>query len=124
MKNERTWVKENSFYLEDDNILYVIAVGEVDDETASACKEAILKLASTKEEKVNLLVDLNKAGKSSPEARSVWTSIGNNEKIGKVALFGLHPVARVLASFFMKMIAQNNLRFFNEKEKALEWFKE
>ena len=47
-----------------------------------------------------------------------------NEKIGKVALFGLHPVARVIAAFIMGITRKKDMRFFKSKEEALAWLKE
>ena len=47
-----------------------------------------------------------------------------DEKIGKVALFGLHPVARVIASFVMGVTKKEDMRFFRTKEEALAWIKD
>ena len=118
------WVGENRHYLGEDNILYVTVVGEVDEKVAIACREAAFKLMNIVEGKVNVLIDVNKAGKQSPEARKVWTELSEHEKFGKVALFGLHPVARVLASFVMGVSKKKDMRFFKTKEEALAWLKE
>jgi len=45
-----------------------------------------------------------------------------NEKIRKIAIWGLSPVARVIASFVMG-ISKKDIRFFNSEEKALSWLK-
>ena len=73
---------------------------------------------------MNVFIDLNKAGKGSPEARKIWKKLTENEKTGRVAFFGLHPVARVLASFTMGVSKNKDMRFFKTREEALEWLKE
>ncbi|MBE3122383.1 MAG: STAS/SEC14 domain-containing protein [Thermoplasmata archaeon] len=74
--------------------------------------------------KVNILVDLNQFGKASPESRKIFKEISEYEKTGKVAIFGTHPVARVLASFVMGITKKKDMRFFKTKEEAYAWLKE
>jgi len=50
--------------------------------------------------------------------------VSEYEKTGKVAVFGLHPVARVIASFVMGVSKNKDMRFFKAKEEALAWLKE
>src|SRR3989339_691083 len=63
------WVGESRFYLDEDNILYITSVGEFDDETAIANKKAFLKLLNMAKGNLKQLIDLNKSGKSSVQAR-------------------------------------------------------
>ena len=123
-KEREIWVGENRYYLGEDNILYITPVGEFDEEIALAVKEVMLKFFNMVEGKTNLLVDLNKAGKHSSEARKIVKEFTEHEKAGKVAVFGLHPVARVLASFIMGISQKKDMRFFKTKEEALAWLKE
>ncbi len=88
-----------------------------------ALNKAALELTNSIEGRVNVFVNLNKAGKSSPGARKIGSEFLSNEIFGKIAYFGLHPVARVLASFFMGMSKKKDMRFFKNKEKALSWLK-
>lgn len=117
-------VGESRHYLGDDNIVYVIAVGECDEKIANAHQELNIRFMDMVKGRTNFLIDLNRAGKQSPEARKLWKEIAEHEKIGKVALFGLHPVARVLASFVMSITKKGSQRFFKTKEEALAWLKE
>ena len=71
-----------------------------------------------------MLIDITKAKKQSPEARMTWKELSEHEKIEKIALFGLHPVARVLASFIIGQSKKKDMRFFKTKEEALAWLKE
>ena len=123
-KDREIRVGENRLYLGENNILYITNIGEIDEKTAIAIKEAVLNVANMVEGKVHTLTDLNKAGKTSPEARKVFKELAEQEKQGKVALFGMHPVARVLASFFMGISKKKDMRFFKTKEEALAWLKE
>ena len=123
-KDREIWVGENRFYLGEDNVIHVTAVGEADEKMPIGLKEAFDKMENVFEGKVNLLVDLNKAGKPSPGVRKAGQEILEDERIGKVALFGLQPVARVIASFVMGVSRKRDLRFFKTKEQALAWLKE
>lgn len=118
------WVVESRHYLGDDNILSVTVSGETDGETAIANKEADLKLANMVEGKVKILVDINRATKLSPMARKVLKELIEDEKFGKFAVIGSHPVARVLAFFGLGVTRKKDLRFFKTKEEALAWVKE
>ncbi len=124
VKEREIWVGENKLYLDEDNIVHITVVGELDEETQTAINNAGYKLISTVEGKMNALVDLNKAGKISPGARKRQVEISEYEKTAKVAMFGLHPVARVLASFFMGVSQKKDMRFFRTEEEALAWLKE
>lgn len=117
------WVGENRMYLGKDNIIYVTAGGESDEKIAIKCKEAMFNLINMVEGKANYLIDLNKAGKQSPESRKIWKELSEHEKAGKIAFFGLHLVARVLASFVMGLSKKKDSRFFETKEEALLWLK-
>ena len=117
------WIGENRFYLGEDNILYVFNVGNVDDKCIIEIRKAMHKLISLSVGKVNVLIDINKAEKPSTKARRGFVEILENEKVGNVAIFGAHPVARVMASFVMGITRKKNLCFFKSKEEALTWLK-
>jgi hypothetical protein len=118
------WVGGDRLYLGEDNIVYVTSVGEVDEKKAIAIEEVFLKLLNVVEGEINLFIDINKAAKHSSEARKVWQELSEHKKFRKIALFGLHPVARVLASFVMGVSKKEDLRFFKTKKEALAWLKE
>lgn len=115
---------KNRFYLGEDNILYETIVGDIDDETVTAAKEATYKLMDRVEGKLHILIDINKAGKPSKKARNIFKEFMDHEKWGKVAMYGLHPAARMIASFGMGMSRKKDMRFFKTKEEALKWLKE
>ena len=117
-------IGETIIYLDEDNILYETLVGEQDEEIVNAIKKVSDKLKDMVEGKVNNLVDLNKTRKDTPGARKAGQKVLEDEKIGKVALFGMHPVAKVIASFVMGFTKKNDIRFFNIKEEAFAWLRE
>ena len=117
-------IGNNTLYLGEDNIFYVTVIGEWDEKTSIAIREAVIKLRQTVEDKINVFVDLNRAGKPSLESRKMGEELIDDETVGKVAFFGLHPVARVIAYFFKGVIKKKDVRFFKTEKEALEWLKE
>ena len=75
-------------------------------------------------EPVNILIDLNKAGRQSPAARNIWKELSEDEKSGKIALFGMNPVARVVASFITGITMKKDMKFFKTEQEAKEWLGE
>ena len=123
-KDREIGIDKNRLYLDEDNIACFVMAGGNDEKNAMALKEAFLKLVDMLEGKVNALGDLNKSGKQSPAARKIWKELSENKKLAKIALFGMHPVARVVASFVMGVTDKKDMRFFKTREEALAWLKE
>ena len=124
VKEREIWIGESRLYLGKDNIGFVALIGEVDESAANRYMDAALKMMNIVEGGVNFLVDVNKTGKLSTEARGIFKEMSENEKTGKVAIFGMHPVAKVLASFVMGVSKNKDMRFFRTEEEALAWLKE
>ncbi|MCB4792813.1 MAG: STAS/SEC14 domain-containing protein [Elusimicrobia bacterium] len=118
------WVGETKIYSGEDNILYITAAGDSDEKMAAAMREVEVKFINMAQGKVNLLIDINRCGKQSPEARKIRQEVSDHEKVGKVAVFGMHPVARVIASFVISITKRKNNKFFKNREDALAWLKE
>ncbi len=117
------WVGESRVYLGEDNMLYCTTVGESDEKKAIAMKESIFKLMNMVEGRMKMLLDINRAGQVSSGARKTGKEMLEDEKVGKVAFVGLHPVARVIASFVMGVSRKKDMRFFRQEEEALAWLK-
>jgi hypothetical protein len=117
-------VGENRIFMEDGNIQNIILVGNTDAAMAKVLVGALVDFAKTFEGKIHSLVDLNRAGKASPEMRKIGPEMIDADNTGKVALFGLHPVARVLASFVIGVTRKKDLRFFKTREEAVAWLKQ
>jgi len=113
----------NRISLMDHNIITVTAIGSLEKEDALAIVTIIHTFEKQITGKINYLIDLNRAGKNSPQARRIWKERNENRITGKVALFGIHPVAKVLASFVMNVSLQDNMRFFSTREEALKWLR-
>ena len=118
------WVGESRLYLGEDNILYETLVGKQDLETVIAIMEIHDKFRSLVEGNLNVLIDLNKTGQPTSQARKTGLERLEKEGYGKIAMFGMHPVARVLASFIMGVTKKEDMRFFKSKDEALAWLKE
>ncbi|QGY45309.1 hypothetical protein GM418_17000 [Maribellus comscasis] len=114
-------VGNNITSLMNPNTILVEAVGDQTDELALALKKVCEQLAAPVTGKINYLIDLNRCGKNSKKARATWIEMNSQERTSFVALYGLHPVAKVLATFIMGASGKKNFRFFNRREEALVW---
>jgi hypothetical protein len=122
-KDREARIGEHRFYLGEDNTIYIDVVGEQDEKTALAMKEAVERLISGIEGKLDVLADNSRAGKATPEARRIFRELLEMKNFGKVAICGGNPVARVLASFVIGISRKKDVRFFRSREKALAWLK-
>ncbi len=77
-KEREIWIGKSRFYLGEDNILYETVVGEIDGKMAIAMLKGTSELEDMVEGKVNTLIDLNKAGKTSSKARKIGFLIFQN----------------------------------------------
>ncbi len=123
-KDREIRLGQNRIYLGEDNILYISIVGETDGKTAATIREIDTKFKGMVEGKAHVLGDLNKAGKQSTEARKIWKELAEDDRTGKIAMYGMNPVARVLAAFVMGVSRKKEMRFFKTNEEALEWLKD
>jgi hypothetical protein len=117
-------IAENKVFLRDGNILFVEAHGGQTDEIAGAHLELHDQFCQQLPGKINYLIDLNDAGKSSSEARKIWQKISEADRTRKVSLFGIHPVARILATFVMGVVNKREIRFFTSRQEAQDWLNE
>ena len=106
------WVGENRSYLSDDNILHEIIVGDIDEKMAADLIKVGDKLRALAQGEVDILVDLNRVGKPTREARKLGGKRFEKEGTRRVAIFGMNPVARVIASFVMMISKKKDMRFF------------
>ena len=118
------WIGKNRTLLCSKNIIYVTAVGEQTEEMASLTKELHLKLFDLVEGKINFLIDVNRCGKNSHQARVTWNELSEKDKTNKVAIFRLNPVARLMASFIIGFPSKKNQLFFATEEEARAWIAE
>ncbi len=124
-EDREIWVGKSRFYLSEDNIIYCKETTiDKDEKIAHLEIDALFKLANLIEGKVNILIDINEAGKPSSGARKVFQKAIEYDKFGKIAVFGMNPVARVMASFIIGATKKKDFSFFKTKEDALKWLKE
>jgi hypothetical protein len=116
---EKYQVGENIFYFEND-ILCVFGVGDCDEKLALGVKDVMMEIHKTRSE-IRTLVDMNQAGKSSPEARKIWKDLMDHKNMVKIAFVGVHMVARVIAEFLILFSGSKRSRFFSNREEAMKW---
>ena len=114
-------IKDNKIRIIEGNIIFIEPQGEQTDSIAKAHLEHNNMLSRQISGNLNYLINLNRAGKSSPVARKVWQKISELPVTNKVALFGIHPVARILATFVIGVTSKKEIRFFNNETEALAW---
>lgn len=117
------FVHNNHFTFIDDNIIHVTPKGDINKATAGGILKLFTKLIEMIDGDVYIIIDLNAAGKPSPVAREVGRKVFENAKVNKIAFWGVHPVARIIALFMVGISQKENIRFFNTREKALEWLR-
>lgn len=115
----------NKLYFGEDKIFYVILIGDLSAEIVNASYEFFErnKNKNMVDGKVRFFVDLTNSGKPSLEARKLTYDLSESKDIGKFAIIGLNPVAKVIAAFFMGNSKKKDMKFFNTREDALEWLK-
>jgi hypothetical protein len=118
------WVGPTQVRLTEGNLVIVKAVGPQTHDTAIAHLNIFEQIYHEVDEPLNFVIDLNDAGKNSAEARKVWKDVAEYEYTCKVALIGIHPVARVIAGFVMSISTSSKIQFFSTREKALKWIYE
>lgn len=116
---EKYQVGENIFYFEKD-ILCVYGIGDCDEKLALEVRELMMHIFKTRSN-LRILVDMNKAGKSSIEARKIWKGLMNDEHIVRISFVGIHMVARVIAEFLIFFSENKRSRFFSNREDAMNW---
>ncbi len=122
--SDREFVVGNSrISLLEGNIVCVAVVGNIDAEMAIALNETTLKLMNMIEGKVHVITDNNRAGKPSSKALRIMQNFIMHDKYGKLAIFGLSPVSRVLANFFICFSKKKNICYMKTKEEAFAWIK-
>ncbi len=117
-------IGKHHFLFDSNNILHVTPSGIVSYEDSVKIREVFISILDSTDGKVNVMVDLNYAGKPSLNARKVAKEIMSRDKIEKIAFVGMHSVAGVIASFMIKFLNKNEAQFFNTKQEALNWIQE
>jgi hypothetical protein len=112
--------------LGEDKIIYADFSGELTVDIVNSLYD-FFKLHKTEMRvngKVRLFIDITNSKKPSIEARKLTYIFSEDKDMGKIALVGAHPVARVLAAFFMGESRKKDVKFFSTKESAIVWLQE
>lgn len=119
-ENEIT-INESKIGLVNDNIIYIIAVGFVDEELAKVGERIVCEFLEKTNKNTNILVNLTNAGQPSSKAIRIYLRVSEMAAIKKIAMFGISAVAKVLGSFMIRLSKKKNFQFFKTKEEALAW---
>jgi len=109
------------FLLGEDHILYATLNGDSDDELGLEIDRRIICMAEQIDGEIDMLIDLNRAGKASSKSRKLFKAFTESSKCRRIALFGGHFVSTVIASFVMGISKNKNMKFFKTREEALQW---
>ena len=116
-------IGETRMVLGEDNILHVTIVGKQDKEIARAMVDALMSFFSMVEGKLTILADNSRGKKPTREARDIFREFSAHPKMGKVAVVGMNPVARVMSAFIIGLSSNRDMRIFKTEEEALAWLK-
>lgn len=112
-----------SFYMDEEHILHITTVGGINEDIAFKAKDLIIDVLKNRSYCVNILADLNKIGQDSPQANKIWKELGALNNTGKIAFTGLHLVAQLFATFLMARHRKKHMKFFRDKNDALNWLR-
>lgn len=116
-------VGETIIKIRDDGIVYIEAHGIQNVEIARQHIDYYNKFGIISDKYPYYLINLNEAGKATTGARKIWRTMGDMPSVKKVAFYGLHSVARVLASFIIGLSQKASTYFFSTEEEAINWLK-
>lgn len=116
-------VNNNVVKVGDDHIIYVTAVGEVDDQFATKYRDTFYEVLDffSEDRKAYFLINLDKIGKQSPEARKLWNSITADKRVKAAAVFGAKLISKVILNFVVSLSSRQNMKFFNNEKEAKQW---
>ena len=123
-KIKEIWAGQNRLCLNSDNIISETIVGTDDEKTATASLTVFNNLMKLTDGRVNILIDINRAGKPSREARDIRQQAFNNENVDRVAIVGMNPVANVLGRYLIAVSQKREMRIFKHQDDAVKWFNE
>lgn len=119
-----TIIGQGKVFIDENKIIHAIPVGDIDGATAAAFVASINRYMNGIGKNASGIVDLNKCGKQTTEARQIFKTLNDNENVGRLAFLGFHPVAKVLANFAITFSKNRNIHFFTTEEEALAWLME
>ncbi|MEZ5070552.1 MAG: STAS/SEC14 domain-containing protein [Bacteroidales bacterium] len=116
-------VGTNKVVIREDRIVHITVIGEQDDAIAQGFLDFHEKAHNIVGGKIRYLIDINQTGKASPMARRVYKQLGEMETTERVALYGAHPLAKLVGNMVLSTFARNEAKFFNDEKSALQWIR-
>jgi hypothetical protein len=116
---------ENEFvkiWIEDEVLFMIYKKEQIDLPYAKNVVETRLKISNGRSYPV--FVDLNKVKGVTKDARGFLAGKEAADLISASALWGIHEMIKMLANFYLALNKPDvPVKFFNDKQKALEWLK-
>ncbi len=109
--------------LSEDNILYEVIAGYIDEKLAIELTQAARQLGSMVDGKADLCINIDNVIAAEPKALDVIKTSTEDEKVGKQAFVGNNPIAVFVATQFLGITKKTNVAFFKIEEEALKWLK-
>ena len=103
--------------------IVIDCVGNVDEQIAHEVCKILAEFLKQSTETIHFLIDLNQSRETTLKARRVFRSFAEEHIQGRMAFCGLHPVAKVLAGFFLKITNKKDMRFFKTRNEAIQWLR-
>ncbi|MDD2891320.1 MAG: hypothetical protein PHE49_11895 [bacterium] len=126
MENKKIEIRlgKSILHFGEDKIFYATIVGEYTTEMAKSTYDffELHKTEMMVDGKVKMFINLTNARKPSTEAKELMRLLSKD--IGKIALIGFNPVAKVIAAFFMGNSRKKDINFFNTQGDAIVWLNE
>ncbi|HZL10625.1 MAG TPA: hypothetical protein VFC65_11565 [Prolixibacteraceae bacterium] len=123
-------INKNEFHINDmvvmileDNIIEFSAIGSPSEEFANACYQLDAEMLKEIEGKAYRIINLNKAGKPSKKAREIFQKLLKEHPVEKTAFIAANPVAKIIASFIISFLNNDDIKVFSSQKNAIEWFK-
>ncbi len=121
---EKASIDIGKLRLYNNGTIFIEANGIPDEFIASKIGAKIIEFSEIYNGKINLIINLNKVGKPSSNARKKFKEIVNNDIVNKVALHGLNPVARTIGYFLINISFNSKIKLIESFDEASVWFNE
>lgn len=109
--------------VEEDGILRVHVSGQLDEEAMNSLTEELRRILEKRSGKANILVDAIAGVEISSKARKIGARMAKWPRIGRIAIYGVGVVSKVLALFMIEISGKENMKFFENEEEALKWLR-
>lgn len=119
-------MSKNKVWLSSDDIIMIDVVG---DQNAASVElmgrevSVFITRLRGRRKPVCILDSLLEMGKVDPKGRALVVELGKQLHYDRLAMLGTSGVLRIGANLMLRAINKSNIRFFTNRDAALEWLK-